>query len=316
MKTRALVVALPRPRARPASWPPRRSCRRNSRLWLEDAGPILTKTERAVFNRLQTNADRAKFVRFFWRMRDPYPDTAENEFQKEYEERIRFADKNFGHFSPKRGSQTDRGYFYVVLGKPLERTQYTTQSAGLAPRAVVLQGGRGVRAAGLFLPDLLPARRDRRLPPLFPDRRGPGEAGHPRSSGAGSRDPLDRPRRHQGCRSGAGQRLPELSAQRFCRRVSASFSSDSIIASVRGLPEKKFSDNYARSYMNYKDYIETDYTDNYLQSVFQVRVFRAGRPGLPPLGDRAGEDELRHPGRRDLRQLRVRPAARGRPRAG
>ena len=27
--------------------------------------------------------------------------------------------------------------------------------------------------------------------------------------------------------------------------------------------------------MNYKDYIETDYTDNYLQSVFRVRVFRA-----------------------------------------
>ena len=27
--------------------------------------------------------------------------------------------------------------------------------------------------------------------------------------------------------------------------------------------------------MTYKDYIETDYTDNYLQSVFQVRVFRA-----------------------------------------
>jgi len=80
-------------------------------LWLEDAGPILTKTERAVFNRLQTNADRTKFVRFFWRMRDPYPDTAENEFQKEFEERVRFADKTFGHFSPKRGSQTDRGYF-------------------------------------------------------------------------------------------------------------------------------------------------------------------------------------------------------------
>jgi hypothetical protein len=49
--------------------------------WIEDVSPILTKTERAVFNKLQTDADRAKFVRFFWRMRDPYPDTAENEFK-------------------------------------------------------------------------------------------------------------------------------------------------------------------------------------------------------------------------------------------
>jgi GWxTD domain-containing protein len=96
--------------------------------WLEDVSPILTKAERAVFSKLQTNLDRAKFVRFFWRMRDPLPDTTANEFQREYEERIRYADQNFGHYSPKRGSQTDRGFFYVVLGKPLERTQYTTQS--------------------------------------------------------------------------------------------------------------------------------------------------------------------------------------------
>jgi tetratricopeptide (TPR) repeat protein len=54
----------------------------------------------------------------------------------------------------------------------------------------------------------------------------------------------------------------------------ASFSSDSIIASVRGLPEKRFSDAYARSYLNYKDHIETEYTDNYIQSAFRVRVFR------------------------------------------
>ncbi len=55
-----------------------------------------------------------------------------------------------------------------------------------------------------------------------------------------------------------------------------SFSSDTIIASVRGLPEKKFSDSYARSYLTFKDFIETEYTDRYLQSVFQVRVFSEG----------------------------------------
>ena len=97
-------------------------------LWLEDVSPIITKTERAVFAKLQTNAERDKFVRLFWRVRDPAPDTAENEFRKEYQERVRFADQNFGHYSPKRGSQTDRGFFYLVLGPPLERTFYTTQS--------------------------------------------------------------------------------------------------------------------------------------------------------------------------------------------
>jgi GWxTD domain-containing protein len=98
------------------------------RLWLEDVSPIVTKAEREVFLKLQTNAEREKFVRLFWRMRDPYPDTAANEFQKEYMERVQFADQNFGRQSSKRGSQTDRGYFYLVLGPPLERHFYTTNS--------------------------------------------------------------------------------------------------------------------------------------------------------------------------------------------
>ncbi|HMA53359.1 MAG TPA: GWxTD domain-containing protein, partial [Acidobacteriota bacterium] len=55
-----------------------------------------------------------------------------------------------------------------------------------------------------------------------------------------------------------------------------SFASDTIIASVRDLPEKKYSDSYARSYMSFKDFSETDYTDNYLQSIYQVRVFLEG----------------------------------------
>ncbi|MBE0711371.1 MAG: GWxTD domain-containing protein, partial [Candidatus Aminicenantes bacterium] len=96
--------------------------------WFEDVSPILTRTERAVFQKLQTNAEREKFVRFFWRMRDPLPDTTANEFQKEYTERVRFADQNFGRSSPKRGSQTDRGFYYLVLGPPLERNFFTTQS--------------------------------------------------------------------------------------------------------------------------------------------------------------------------------------------
>ncbi|MCK7489483.1 MAG: GWxTD domain-containing protein [Anaerotruncus sp.] len=109
----------------------------------------------------------------------PYPDTTENEFQKEYEERVRYADQNFGHYSPKRGSQTDRGFFYVVLGQAPRADPVHDPVAGLAPGAVVLQGGRGIRPAGLFLPHLLPARGDRRFPSLLADGRGPGEAGHP-----------------------------------------------------------------------------------------------------------------------------------------
>ncbi|MGB7295964.1 MAG: GWxTD domain-containing protein [Candidatus Aminicenantales bacterium] len=243
--------------------------------WLEDVSPILTKTEKDVFLKLETNADRAKFVRFFWRMRDPLPDTSENEFQREYEERVRFADRSFGHFSPKRGSQTDRGFFYLVLGPPLERTFFTTQSQIWPLELWFYKGAEEYGLPGYFYLIFYQPNGigDFRL--YSPTVEGPEKLAVPAL--------------------GSGVALTRMTALNAIKNVSselanaslsylpgetpmgtASFSSDSIIASVHNLPGKKFSSAYARSYMNYKDYIETEYTDNYLQSAFQVRVFRAG----------------------------------------
>jgi len=241
--------------------------------WLEDVSPILTKTERSVFNRLQTNADRAKFVNFFWRMRDPYPDTVDNEFRKEYEARVKFADDNFGHYSPKRGSQTERGYFWVVLGKPLERTFYTTQSQ-LWP--LELWFYKGEEQYGLpsyfylifYQPEGI---GDFRL--YSPTVEGPEKLV---IQNIGNAQVVTRAEAIKAIRAVSG----ELAGASLSYLPSdspvgaASFSSDSIIASIRGLPEKKFSDTYARSYMTYKDYIETEYTDSYVPSAFRVRVFR------------------------------------------
>lgn len=244
-------------------------------LWLEDVSPILTKLERSVFLKLQTNADRVKFARFFWRMRDPQPDTEVNEFQKDYEERIRFADRNFGHFSPKRGSQTDRGFYYVLLGPPLERTFYTTQSF-VWP--IELWFYKGTEEYGLpsyfyllfYQPEGL---GDFRL--YSPTVEGPEKLVVPALGNA-----------QQLTRANALSTLKDVSPELANAARSympgevpydaASFSSDSIIATVRGLPEKKFSSAYARSYMSFKDYVETDYTDRFVASAFQLRVFREG----------------------------------------
>src|SRR4030042_879519 len=98
------------------------------REWLEDVSPIITRTEREIFSKLKTDADREKFISFFWRQRDPYPDTAENEFYKEYMERVRYADQNFGRAYWRRGSQTERGNFYLRLGNPPDRKLFTTMS--------------------------------------------------------------------------------------------------------------------------------------------------------------------------------------------
>ena len=242
--------------------------------WLEDVSPILTRTERAVFVKLQTNAEREKFVRFFWRMRDPLPDTTANEFQKEYEERVRFTDQNFGHYSPKRGSQTDRGYYYLVLGPPLERQFFTTQSEVWPLELWFYKGAQEYGLPDYFYLIFYQPEGigDYRL--YSPGVDGPEKLAVPSMGG----QTMNRSRAVEAIRKASSELASAALSYMPGEQPMGmgSFSSDTIIASVRGLPEKKFSDTYAKSYMSYKDYIETEYSDNYLQSAFQVKMFREG----------------------------------------
>lgn len=242
--------------------------------WLEDVSPILTKTEREVFRELQTNAERETFVRFFWRMRDPFPDTEENEFLKEYTERVRFADQNFGRHSPKRGSQTDRGFFYLVLGAPLERTYYTTHSEIWPLELWFYKGAEeyGLPAYFYLIFYQPQGLGDFRL--YSPGVEGPEKLAIP-IGGTGMMN-----------RSQAVEFIKRVNSELASAAQSympgetpsgmSSFSSDTIIAAVRRMPEKKFADGYARAFMTYKDHIETEHMESYIQSSFQVKVFRQG----------------------------------------
>lgn len=263
----------------PASGTADRSLPPAHRAWLEEAAPILTRTERDVFLKLRTDGERDKFIRFFWRQRDPFPDTPENEFYKDYMERVVFADRYFGIGSSKRGCQTERGFYYLVLGKPLERTVYATQSE-LWP--LELWFYKGEEAYGLpayfylifYQPDGI---GDYRL--YSPGIEGPQRLVIP----------------NLGTRSSTRKEAMEILKKTSSELAQASqsylpgdrpfgagsFSSDTIIAAAKGLPEKKYNDAYARGYLSYKDHIETDYADNYIGAGAKVRLFRAsGQPFL------------------------------------
>jgi GWxTD domain-containing protein len=86
--------------------------------WMD--GPVkylLTPDESRAFSRLSEDSSRARFVARFWFARDPLPDTPENEFRREFERRVGFADEQFRE-GAKRGSLTDRGLVFVLLGPP------------------------------------------------------------------------------------------------------------------------------------------------------------------------------------------------------
>ncbi len=240
--------------------------------WLETVSPIITKAEREVFLKLRTNRERDKFIRLFWLRRDPLPETRENEFFQDYMKRVHFADTNFGYGSVKKGSQTERGYFYLLLGPPLERQIYATSSE-LWP--LELWYYKGEQQYG--------------LPPYFylifyqpqgmgeyrlyqPGMEGPEKLVVPSSLGR----LVTRANAYQAIKKISGE-LAGASLSYLPGETSfgeSSFSSSTIISAAYSLPEKKFSDSYARDFLYYKDYIETDYTHDFIDSSYKVKVFK------------------------------------------
>ena len=94
--------------------------------WLnEDVVYIISKEERAAFERLQTNEEREKFIEQFWQRRDPTPDTPENEFKEEHYRRIAFANQHWAGGDP--GWRTDRGRIYIVYGPADEIENHPAQ---------------------------------------------------------------------------------------------------------------------------------------------------------------------------------------------
>jgi GWxTD domain-containing protein len=89
------------------------------KIWLEEVRPIMTKSEQSVFKSLQTEEDRKKFLKIFWKVRDPDPRTPENEFMKEYYGRRAYAARSL------KGVDSDRGRVYLLLGKPTEKYDFT-----------------------------------------------------------------------------------------------------------------------------------------------------------------------------------------------
>jgi GWxTD domain-containing protein len=83
---------------------------------IKDVTYIITGWERKAYDKLTSNEERERFIEEFWRRRDPDPDTEENEFRDEYNERIAYANEHFASGIP--GWKTDRGRIWIMYGKP------------------------------------------------------------------------------------------------------------------------------------------------------------------------------------------------------
>ncbi|MGB9863720.1 MAG: GWxTD domain-containing protein [Candidatus Saccharicenans sp.] len=242
--------------------------------WLEIVTPIITEAEKQVFLKLKTEQERDRFINLFWKIRDPNPETNENEFYREYLERVHYADNYFSIGSSKRGCLTERGYYYLLLGKPLERQVFATYSDIWPMELWFYKGDPKYGLPGYFYLLFYQPQGvgDYRL--YYPGVEGPEKLVIP----ALTRETLTRSKALEIIKTinselakAAVSLLPEDRADTF-----SSLSSQSIIAAIKSLPEKQFATDYARHYLSFKDLVEVDYSHNYLPCQGMAKVLKNG----------------------------------------
>jgi Ca-activated chloride channel family protein len=80
--------------------------------WLLEVDPLITTKERVEFLKLEKDYQRHAFIRYFWRSRDPYPQTARNELKDRWEARIDVARARYGSL------RDDRARVLLLHGPP------------------------------------------------------------------------------------------------------------------------------------------------------------------------------------------------------
>lgn len=82
---------------------------------------IASKRERELYDNLDLEG-KTEFLIAFWRMRDPTPETPENESMMVFNERFSYADYQLG------GAESDRGSIFIRYGQPEEIVRYDTDN--------------------------------------------------------------------------------------------------------------------------------------------------------------------------------------------
>jgi GWxTD domain-containing protein len=225
--------------------------------WLDEVSCLMTGTEKKVFKQLASDKDRDFFIGAFWKQRDPTPGTAENEFENEFYKRMREADEKFGHGSIP-GWRTEMGRIYMILGPPQD-----IETKGEMELVYPMQLWHYVREPEGGLPSSFYL--------LFFKEEGVGDY------------VLYSPYRNGPNQliQGHGNVMSEDAALSFLekvdpliRRVSLSLvegeggklASESLVLNIENYPVRNVDPTYAENIVRYKDYVEMDYSFDYVKA--------------------------------------------------
>lgn len=78
---------------------------------------LMLPDEEKAWEEVTSDTEAEAFIRLFWARRDPTPGTALNEFRRDFEQRVAYAEQEFTT-EDTPGALSDRGRAFVLLGPP------------------------------------------------------------------------------------------------------------------------------------------------------------------------------------------------------
>ena len=241
--------------------------------WLdEEVVYIITSRERSVFLQLQTDKEREIFIGAFWKQRDPTPGTERNEFREEHYRRLQYANTMYGRGTPLPGWETDRGRIYIILGAPKNIESYD-HVMNVFPTEIWFYLGD----AGLGLPTGFNV--------IFFKKAGTGDYVFysPTEDGPQSliADSMGNYRDEREAYSALRKLEPNLAPQTLSlipgdrsAPERMSLASSQLIRDILASPQKKVQDSYAEAILRFKDFVEVEYTANYVPSDACLQVIQ------------------------------------------
>ena len=263
----AIVICLPAGTETRSSLPAR------YQQWLtEEVVYIIAPRERDVFLKLKTDRERDIFIEAFWKQRDPSPGTERNEFKEEHYRRLEHANSVYGRGTPLPGWKTDRGRIYVILGPPKNIESYD-QVTNVFPTEIWFYLGD----SDLGLPTGFNI--------VFFKKMGTGDyvLYSPTADGPQSliADSMGSYRDERQAYQALKKLEPNLARQTLSlipgeplASGSLSLASDRLMATVFASPQKRVDAAYADAILKFKDFIEVEYTANYVASDVLLQVIQ------------------------------------------
>ena len=244
--------------------------------WLEEEVVyIITEREQETFLSLETLEERNHFIKAFWRRRDPNGATPVNEFREEHYRRFEYANKFFGRDTFREGWRTDRGRYYIILGKPRDVSRFNGYSELVDSELWFYQGDvkRGIPSF-FYL--------------LFFKKHGAGESelyspiidgpkallrGPAFVSGADNFAALDKLREISPELANASLSFDTSEPPDFINGRAA-LGTPTMLARIAEYPKRAIDTNYADAWALYGDRVSAEYSFNYVpsRSVFSVLV--------------------------------------------